>query len=39
VGLQRDLADSRRINDVQAKLFALLGELSSSADRQDRPHS
>lgn len=33
--LQDDLADSRRINDVQAKLFALLGELSKSAVRQD----
>jgi transposase len=39
VRLRGDLADSRRINDVQAKLFALLGELSSSADRQDRPSS
>ena len=29
--LQGELADSRRINDVQAKLFALLGELSKSA--------
>jgi hypothetical protein len=33
--LQDDLANSRRINDVQAKLFALLGELSKSAVRQD----
>lgn len=38
-GLQRDLADSRRINDVQAKLFVLLGELSKSTDRADGPSS
>ena len=37
--LQDDLADSRRINDVQGKLFVLLGELSRSTDRQDRPGS
>ncbi|MCG3776111.1 MAG: hypothetical protein JW395_2960 [Nitrospira sp.] len=37
--LQEDLEESRRINDVQTKLFALLGELSKSADRQDRPSS
>jgi transposase len=34
--LQGELADSRRINDVQAKLFVLLGELSTSTDRKDR---
>jgi transposase len=39
VRLQRELADSRRINDVQAKLFVLLGELSKSTDRTDRPSS
>jgi len=39
VRLQRDLADSRRINDVQAKLSALLDDLSKGADRQDRPSS
>ncbi|MCJ7754061.1 MAG: hypothetical protein MUP13_05825 [Thermoanaerobaculales bacterium] len=39
VRLQRDLADSRRINDVQAKLWALLDDLSRGADRQDRPSS
>ena len=37
--LQAELADSRRINDVQAKLFALLGELSKSAAGADRPSS
>ncbi len=39
VRLQRDLADSRRINDVQAKLSALLDDLSKGADRQDRSSS
>lgn len=39
VRLQRELADSRRINDVQAKLSALLDDLSKGADRQDRPSS
>lgn len=39
VGLQRELADSRRINDVQAKLSALLDDLSRRADHQDRPSS
>lgn len=39
VRLQRDLADSRRINDVQAKLSALLDDLSKGADRQDGPNS
>lgn len=33
--LQDDLADSRRINDEQVKLIALLGELSNSAVRHD----
>ena len=33
--LQGNIADSRRINDEQVKLFALLGELSKSAVRQD----
>jgi transposase len=37
--LQRELADSRRINDVQAKLSALLDDLSKGADRPDRPSS
>jgi transposase len=37
--LEGELADSRRIADVQAKLFALLGELSRSAANQDRPGS
>jgi transposase len=36
--LEGELADSRRINDVQAKLFALLGELSKSALGPDRPN-
>lgn len=39
VRLQRELADSRRINDVQAKLSALLDDLFKSAERQDRPSS
>jgi len=34
--LTGELAESRRINDVQAKLFALLGELSKSAAPQER---
>lgn len=33
--LQDDLADSRRFNDEQVKLIALLGELSQSAVCQD----
>lgn len=37
--LQRELADSRRINDVQAKLSALLDDLSRRADRQDGPNT
>ena len=39
VRLQRELADSRRINDVQAKLSALLDDLSGRADRRDGPSS
>lgn len=37
--LAAELAKSRRINDVQAKLSALLGDLAKGADSGERPTS